>query len=93
MQSFLGPSAWEVLTQNYHLDGLAADPDKLHDLLTQVFGRGALVLERVIVRDLYSACGIRFEDSERFNFNLEKCIDRARSQYDPANQTEHDDQF
>lgn len=81
LRGFLGDSAFEVLMQNYHLDDLTGTPGQLHNELTQIFGKGALVLERVMVRELFSNCGVRFEDSDRFNFNLERCVERARGQY------------
>jgi hypothetical protein len=71
----LGRNVMEILTLNGLLDDANNSKEfdrKLHSL----FGNGAVVLERIVVKDLDRRLGIRY-DSEA-DFDYEKSLETAR---------------
>ena len=81
IQNLLGKSTLDALVENYHLDKLTNAPQELHDQLSHIFGTGAVVLERIIVKELYSTCDLSFEDTQPFNSNLDERLNLARRQF------------
>jgi hypothetical protein len=81
IQNLLGKSTLDVLVDNYHLDRLTNAPQELHDQLSHIFGSSAVVLERVIVKELYNTCDLNYADTEPFNFNLTDHLNVARRQF------------
>ena len=55
----------------------ATDPKEFHKKLQSVFGNGAVVLEKVIVKDLFRKLNIPYNSQERFDYGeaLEKAKD------------------
>ena len=55
----------------------ATDPKEFHRKLQSVFGNGATVLEKVIVKDLFRKLNIPYNSLERFDYGeaLEKAKD------------------
>ena len=76
----LGKSTLDALIANYHLDTLTNAPQELHNQLSHIFGSAAVVLERIIVKELYSACDLSL-DTQPFNFNLGDRLSLARKQF------------
>ncbi len=58
----------------------SSEPDEFHKQLLSVFGVGAITLEKVIVRELYSRLSMPFDESGEFDFA--RYVNRARAQYD-----------
>ena len=81
IQTLLGKSTLDALIANYHLDTLTNAPQELHNQLSHIFGSGAVVLERIIVKELYNACDLSLEDTQPFNFNLGDRLSLARKQF------------
>jgi hypothetical protein len=81
IQNLLGKGTLDFLVENYHLDKLTNAPQELHDQLSHIFGTGAVVLERIIVKELYSTCDLSFEDTQPFNSNLDEHLNLARRQF------------
>jgi hypothetical protein len=81
IQYLLGKSTCDVLIDSYHLDKLTNAPQELHDQLSHIFGSNAVVLERVIVKELYNTCDLNYTDTEPFNFNLTDHLNTARKQF------------
>jgi hypothetical protein len=82
IQNLLGKGTLDALVENYHLDKLTNAPQELHDQLSHIFGTGAVVLERIIVKELYSTCDLSFEDTQPFTFNLSDHLSVARRQFE-----------
>jgi hypothetical protein len=70
-----------ALIANYHLDKLTNAPQELHDQLSHIFGSSAVVLERIVVKELYSTCSLNYSDTEPFNFSLTDHLNVARKQF------------
>ena len=81
IQHLLGKSTCDVLIESYHLDKLTNAPQELHDQLSHIFGSSAVVLERIIVKELYNTCDLNYADTEPFNFNLTDHLNVARKQF------------
>jgi hypothetical protein len=81
IESLLGKSALDVLIEKYHLDKLTNAPQELHDQLSHIFGSGAIVLERIIVKELYNTCNLPLEDTEPFSFNFGERVNLAHRQF------------
>jgi hypothetical protein len=54
----------------------ATDPKEFHRKLQSVFGNGAGVLEKVIVKDLFRKLNIPYNSQERFDYG--EALERAR---------------
>src|SRR5437879_13486924 len=70
IQTLLGKSTLDALIADYHLDKLTNAPQELHNQLSHIFGSGAVVLESIIVKQLYNASDLSVESNQPFNFNL-----------------------
>ncbi len=81
IQHLLGKSTLDILIENYHLDKLTNAPQELHDQLSHIFGSGAVVLERIIVKELYHTCNLNYDDTGPFNFNLGDHLNVARRRF------------
>jgi hypothetical protein len=81
IQNLLGKDTLNALIANYHLDKLTNAPQELHDQLSHIFGSSAVVLERIVVKELYSTCNLNYSDTEPFNFNLTDHFNVARKQF------------
>jgi hypothetical protein len=58
------------------LSNEATDPKEFHRKLQSVFGNGAGVLEKVIVKDLFRKLNIPYNSQERFDYG--EALERAR---------------
>jgi hypothetical protein len=54
----------------------ATDPKEFHKKLQSVFGNGATVLEKVIVKDLFRKLNIPYNMQERFDYG--EALERAK---------------
>jgi len=54
----------------------ATDPKEFHRKLRSVFGNGATVLEKVIVKDLFRKLNVPYNSQERFDYG--EALERAR---------------
>jgi len=64
----LGPDVVGILESKGFLDN-ADDPVEFDRQLTTVFGNGAKVLERLVVKELYHELGIAFNSSTPFSYS------------------------
>lgn len=68
LEDVLGKAALGVLVAHYRLDDLARSPEKIHEVLWTVFTNGAVVLEKLIVKDLFREVGMLREEDGDFDF-------------------------
>src|SRR3989442_14268423 len=54
----------------------ATDPKEFHKKLQSVFGNGATVLEKVIVKDLFRKLNVPYNSQERFDYG--EALERAK---------------
>ena len=54
----------------------ATDPTEFHRKLQSVFGNGATVLEKVIVKDLFRKLNVPYSSQERFDYG--EALERAK---------------
>jgi hypothetical protein len=57
----------------------ATDPKEFHRKLQSVFGTGATVLEKIIVKDLFRKLNVPYDSQERFDYG--NALERAREAY------------
>lgn len=64
----------------------ATDPKEFHRKLQSVFGSGAGVLEKVIVKDLFRKLNIQYNSQERFDYgeSLERAKDACATEAQKA---------
>ena len=68
LSNVIGSSGAVAVIINFHLDVYEDDPFAFHKALTSVFRLQAEILEKSIVKELYSKMGERFETSSVFDF-------------------------
>ena len=71
----LGPDVVAILESKGFLDRVD-DPVEFDRQLTSLFGNGAKVLERLVVKELYRELGIGFNSQTPFNYR--ESLDAAR---------------
>jgi len=66
------------LNKNFQLqkEDIPEDTDKFSDALNTIFGPGAEVIEKLIIRNLYSKLNLNFE--EKASFEIDDYINLAR---------------
>jgi len=77
LESVLGKPAMQALVQHFEIDRRADDPDWVHYSLVTIFGNGAVMLEKLIVREFYRRLSLLYpENASTFEFS--KIIHHAR---------------
>ncbi len=64
----LGKPALGALVSHYHLDDKAGSPEQIHQILGNLFGNGAVVLEKLILREICKELGVPLEEQPVFEF-------------------------
>ncbi len=64
----LGKPALGALVSHYHLDDNAGSPDQVHQILGTLFGNGAVVLEKLILREMCKELCVPLEEQPVFEF-------------------------
>ncbi len=64
----LGKPALGALVSHYHLDERARSPDQIHQILGTLFGNGAVVLEKLILREICKELCVPLEEQPVFEF-------------------------
>jgi hypothetical protein len=67
-----------ALANHFNMDKLAGDPMGLHNSLKEVFGNGAVVLEKMITKEFYQKLDIRLGESFNNGFDFAEAIREAR---------------
>lgn len=76
IRNVLGEPVLQAVRTRVSLDNCARKPVEFHDQLVPVFGRwGAVILEKVIVRELFQRLNIPF--AERGSFEFERYVEQA----------------
>ena len=78
LEDVLGKPALGALSAHFNMDRLAEDPTGLHDSLTEVFGNGAVVLEKLIAKELYQRLDLRLGGLLNNGFDFVGAIRDAR---------------
>jgi hypothetical protein len=71
----LGPDVVSILESNGLFENLTS-PFEFDKHLSLIFGNGAKVLERMVVKELYREIGMSYNSGEVFSYS--DCIDAAR---------------
>ncbi len=64
----LGKPALGALVSHYRLDERARSPDQIHQILGTLFGNGAMVLEKLILREVCKELCVPLEEQPVFEF-------------------------
>lgn len=62
---------------HFKLDQLANNPSQLHETLARVFGNGAAVLEKIILKELYKRLDLVLGDTA-FSFSFDRLVLEAK---------------
>ena len=73
LENILGKPAIGALVLHFKIDQLANNPSQVHETLTRVFGNGAVVLEKFILRELYKRLELVLEDTA-FSFSFDRLV-------------------
>jgi hypothetical protein len=76
LESVLGKSCTRAIVFHIELGDYIDDAGEFHRNLYALLGLGALVLEKVIVKELFRRLDIPYE--ERGNFDFAGCVNEAR---------------
>jgi hypothetical protein len=76
LRNVLGEGAIKTLFPDLHLDRYVDDLEELHNHLHYILSSGAIPLETVIVKELFSRLGLPY--STPGNFEFMKSINQAR---------------
>jgi hypothetical protein len=68
LSNILGQSGAVAVIINFNLDTAEDDPKSFHVKLSSVFRHQAEILEKAIIKELYSRLGEVFHSSESFDF-------------------------
>jgi hypothetical protein len=77
LENILGKPAIGALMLHFKIDQLANDPRQVHETLTGVFGNGAAVLEKIILKELYKRLDLVLGDTA-FSFSFERLVHEAK---------------
>ena len=64
----MGKPALGALVSHFHLDQQATNPGQVHQILGTLFGNGAVVLEKLIIRELNMKLNVTLEEGSAFEF-------------------------
>ena len=67
----LGEKPAQIIFSRLQSLDISTNPRKFHDALYPVFKRGAVVLEKVIVKELFQRLNVPYEEKELFDFESE----------------------
>jgi len=68
LENALGGSGLKVVLLNVDLARYTNNPAELHRNLYHLFNEGALILEKVIVKELFRRLGLPYEEKDDFDF-------------------------
>lgn len=68
MRNVLGEGGMKAILFHHKLLKCIANPKMFHDKLYSVFGKGAVVIERTIVKELFQGLNAKYEDGEVLEF-------------------------
>ncbi len=74
----LGKSAMEILCYKFKLDELILDAKAFHTTLYSLFSDGSVVIEKIIIKEIYKRIGLQYQYDTAFNF--ENALSDARRQ-------------
>lgn len=77
LENILGKPAIGALVLHFKLDQLANNPSQLHETLARVFGNGAAVLEKIILKELYRRLDLVLGDTA-FSFSFDRLVLEAK---------------
>ncbi len=78
LSNVLGSSGAVAVIINFHLDAYEEDPRAFHKALSSVFKLQAEILEKSIVKELYSQMGEHFSESYGASFDFASHMNFAR---------------
>jgi len=76
LKHILGEGGMKVVLFNIELHRYAEHPGELHENLYAIFGNGAFVLEKAIVKELFRRLNMSYEEASDFDFA--RYVDQAR---------------
>ncbi|MBI2183610.1 MAG: hypothetical protein HYU39_01475 [Thaumarchaeota archaeon] len=76
LRNTLGESCMQAVLHRLNLAKHADKPSDFHASLYSIFNQGAIVLEKMIVKELYRRLNMVYE--ERDDFNLEESVNVAK---------------
>ena len=79
LENILGKPAVGALVDHFQIDQRAGNPAELHGVLNGVFGSGAVVLEKIAVKDLFRRLGLRYVEDRNSGFDFAEMIGEARA--------------
>ena len=77
--NILGRHGTEALLDTLRLADSTVNPRQFHKALSAILGDGALVLERIIAKELFTVLDLPYVEKEDFDF--EKCVNTARNRF------------
>ncbi len=76
MRNVLGETGMSAVLFHLKLGQDTWRPNEFNDNLRAMFKDGAVVLEKIIVKELFQRCGLIYQSTEDFDF--QKSVDLAR---------------
>lgn len=76
----LGEGGAQALKYHLKLGEHSENPKEFHDRLASIMKDGALVLESLVIKDLFRAIGLQYEEAQFFDFG--EHVARARKSYE-----------
>jgi len=77
LENILGKSATGALVLHFKIDQLANSPSEIHETLAGIFGNGAAVLEKIILKGLYKRLDLVLGDTA-FSFSFDRLVLEAK---------------
>lgn len=77
LENILGKPAVGALVLHFKIDQMANDPRLMHETLGGVFGNGAAVLEKIILKEFYKRLDLVPGDMA-FSFSFDRLVSEAR---------------
>ena len=91
LTDLLGPKVREALLDylerhdRFARDDLVAHPHALTTLLERTFGKGAITIEKYIIRKLHASMDWEYYENSHFDFRLQ--LEKARTRWERAQHT------
>jgi len=76
LKNVTGESGMKAILFHIELSHYIEDAGEFHKNLYEMFGDGAIILEKMIAKELFRKLGLPY--SERSDFDFKKCVNEAK---------------
>jgi len=76
LKNVTGESGMKAILFHIELGHYVEDAEEFHKNLYEMFGDGAVILEKMITKELFRRLGLPY--SERSDFDFKRCVNEAR---------------